>query len=74
MGKDTLSTLAKVIRSKNAGPFELTFDIMCDDVAKYEHVKRSGLISAARIASYSDSLGNDATIRSIQSSTIDSAR
>jgi len=50
MGKDTLSTLAKVIRSKNAGPFELTFDIMFDDVAKYEHVKRSGLISAARIA------------------------
>jgi hypothetical protein len=50
MSKDTLSTLATVIRSKNAGPFELTFDIMFDDVAKYEHVKRSGLISAARIA------------------------
>ena len=30
---DTLDRLAKVIRSKNAGPFELTFDIMFDDAA-----------------------------------------
>lgn len=39
-----LKTLAKVIRSKNAGPFELTFDIMFDDPAVYERVKRSGAI------------------------------
>ena len=50
MSATTLATLAKVIRSKNAGPFELTFDIMFDDVAKYERVKASGVINAARIA------------------------
>ena len=46
----TLLELAKVIRSKNAGPFEVTFDIMFDDPAKYEQVKKSGVINAARIA------------------------
>jgi hypothetical protein len=46
----TLLALAKVIRSKNAGPFELTFDIMFDDAAVYERVKRSGVINAKRIA------------------------
>jgi hypothetical protein len=46
----TLESLAKVIRSKNAGPFELTFDIMFDDAAKYERVKKSGAINAHAIA------------------------
>lgn len=46
----TLAALAKVIRSKNAGPFELTFDIMFDDPAAYELVKKSGVINAKRIA------------------------
>lgn len=46
----TLIDLAKVIRSKNAGPFEITFDIMFDDHAKYAIVKQSGAISAAKIA------------------------
>jgi hypothetical protein len=46
----TLASLAKVIRSKNAGPFELTFDIMFDNREAYEHVKKSGVISAQRIA------------------------
>ena len=45
-----LDRLAKVIRSKNAGPFELTFDVMFDDPAAYERVKQSGVINAARIA------------------------
>jgi uncharacterized protein DUF4387 len=45
-----LDRLAKVIRSKNAGPFELTFDVMFDDPAAYERVKQSGIINAARIA------------------------
>ena len=49
-GPRTLSALAKVIRSKNAGPFELTFDIMFDDPAAYALVKQSGVISAQRIA------------------------
>lgn len=45
-----LPELAKVIRSKNAGPFELTFDVMFDDVSKYELVKRSGIFTRERIA------------------------
>jgi len=45
-----LDEIAKVIRSKNAGPFELTFDVMFDDPAAYERVKKSGVINAQRIA------------------------
>ncbi len=45
-----LAKIAKVIRSKNAGPFEVTFDVMFDDAASYERVKRSGVIEPARIA------------------------
>jgi hypothetical protein len=47
---ESLAGIAKVIRSKNAGPFEVTFDIMFDDLAAYERVKRSGVIDTARIA------------------------
>jgi hypothetical protein len=46
----TLADLAKVIRSKNAGPFEITFDVMFEERGVYELVKRSGVINAARIA------------------------
>ena len=45
-----ITELAKVIRSKNAGPFELTFDIMFDDADHYETVKRSGVITSKLIA------------------------
>ena len=45
-----LLDLAKVIRSKNAGPFEVTFDVMFDDRDKYERVKKSGAINAETIA------------------------
>jgi Domain of unknown function (DUF4387) len=45
-----LAELASLIRSKNAGPFQLTFDIMFDDPALYEAVKTSGRLSAATIA------------------------
>ena len=40
----------KLIRSKNAGPFELTFDIMFKDRESYERVLRSGVLSVERIA------------------------
>ena len=46
----TLRQLAKVIRSKNAGPFELTFDIIFDNDAHYERVKRSGVLEPAMLA------------------------
>ena len=45
-----LGELAHLIRSKNAGPFELTFDIMFDDPASFERVRASGALSRAVIA------------------------
>lgn len=45
-----ITQLAKVIRSKNAGPFQITFDIMFKDPASYEHVKGLGLIDEEFIA------------------------
>ena len=46
-----LAELARLIRSKNAGPFELTFDIMFDDGETYDRVKRSGKITQDVVAS-----------------------
>ncbi|HTJ98818.1 MAG TPA: DUF4387 domain-containing protein [Bordetella sp.] len=45
-----MTAYAKVIRSKNSGPFELTFDIMFDEDAPYLHVKNSGVINVEQIA------------------------
>ena len=45
-----LGELAQLIRSKNAGPFELTFDIMFDDPAMFERVRASGALSAQTVA------------------------
>ncbi|MCI3952093.1 MAG: hypothetical protein K0R53_1590 [Burkholderiales bacterium] len=45
-----LAALARLIRSKNAGPFELTFDVMFDDDPTYERVKNSGAVSREAIA------------------------
>ena len=38
--------VTKLIRSKNAGPFELTFDIIFKDRAGYEKVRDANLINA----------------------------
>ena len=46
----TLAELARLIRSKNAGPFELTFDIMFEDESRYERVKRSGVLTREAVA------------------------
>jgi hypothetical protein len=45
-----LSALARLIRSKNAGPFELTFDIMFDDAPSYKRVRDSGALNRETIA------------------------
>jgi hypothetical protein len=45
-----LAELASLIRSKNAGPFELTIDVMFDNAPAYERVKRSGALSRETIA------------------------
>ena len=46
----TLRDIAKVIRSKNAGPFEITFDVIFEDAEVYQVVKESGLLSPEVIA------------------------
>jgi len=38
------------VRSKNAGPFWLTIDVMFDDAEKYRRVRDSAIISRAAIA------------------------
>ena len=40
-----LRDIAKVIRSKNAGPFEITLDIVFKTKADFEAVKKSGVIT-----------------------------
>ncbi|MCT4564287.1 MAG: DUF4387 domain-containing protein [Maledivibacter sp.] len=48
---ETLYELAKVIRSKNSGPFSITLDVLFDEKSKYEKVKKSGVLTKERIAS-----------------------
>ena len=45
-----LGTIALVVRSKNAGPYELTFDVMFDSPRVYQRVKDSGVLNEAMIA------------------------
>ena len=45
-----LYDLAKVLRSKNSGPFAVTLDVLFDDPAHYRRVKSSGMITRERIA------------------------
>lgn len=45
-----LKDIAKACKSKNAGPFELTLDIMFDDAYIFDQVRKSGCISAQVIA------------------------
>ena len=45
-----LGEMARLIRSKNAGPFELTFDIMFDDKESFQRVFDSNALSPQLIA------------------------
>ena len=49
-GTVNVRQVAAVVRSKNAGPFRLTLDILFKEQAVYERVKRSGTITAETIA------------------------
>lgn len=42
--------LAQVCKSKNAGPFELTIDVVFEDRATFEKVKQTGVLSPALFA------------------------
>lgn len=46
----TLGDIASVVRSKNAGPYEITLDVIFDDPAVYRRVKEAGLLTPQRIA------------------------
>ncbi|PKM86707.1 MAG: DUF4387 domain-containing protein [Firmicutes bacterium HGW-Firmicutes-12] len=45
-----LIDLAGVLRSKNAGPLDITFDVMFTDKEVYERVKNSGVINKVLIS------------------------
>ena len=44
-----LSSLAKTIRSKNAGVDKITFDVIFPDRQSYDRVRRSGVLSREAI-------------------------
>ncbi|MDA8235445.1 MAG: DUF4387 domain-containing protein [Clostridia bacterium] len=48
--KYPLTQLAEVIRSKNAGPFELTLDIIFKEQATYEKVKADRAVTRELVA------------------------
>ncbi|WP_415976675.1 DUF4387 domain-containing protein [Rhodococcus sp. 077-4] len=42
---DSIFDLCSLIRSKNAGPFELTFDFMCRDQSSFDRLVRSSMLT-----------------------------
>jgi hypothetical protein len=46
----TLSDVAELVRSKNAGPFWLTIDIFCGDSSTYELILASSVTDPAYLA------------------------
>jgi hypothetical protein len=46
---DRLVDLAKVLRSKNSGPFEITLDILFDNPENYRKVVECGIINVQTI-------------------------
>ncbi|MFH1513325.1 MAG: DUF4387 domain-containing protein [Bacillota bacterium] len=45
-----LGEIAKVLRSKNSGPFEITLDILFDDPEKYCRIIDSGKLTRETVA------------------------
>jgi hypothetical protein len=54
-----LYELAKVLRSKNSGPFEVTMDILFDEKELYERVKKSKAVTKDSIAEAYNITTND---------------
>ena len=46
----TLGDLANLVRSKNAGPFWLTIDLMFDDAEAYRRARDAEIVNRATIA------------------------
>ncbi len=49
-GKTTIADLAVLVRSKNAGPFWLTIDIMFDSEENYRRVRDAEIVNRALVA------------------------
>jgi hypothetical protein len=49
VGTVPLTTLAKTIRSKNAGVDRITFDVIFNDRAGYDLARKSGVLSRAAV-------------------------
>ncbi len=47
---DTLVSLAKVLRSKNSGPFEITLDVLFDNPESFRRVRDSGVLTRESLA------------------------
>ena len=45
-----LYDIAKVIRSKNSGPFQITLDVLFEDGENYRKIRESGIISREKVA------------------------
>ncbi|ORX90663.1 CAIB/BAIF family enzyme [Clohesyomyces aquaticus] len=54
-----LGDLARVLRSKNAGPYELTFDVMFETERVYRMVKEADLLNQSVVAQLFDLPEND---------------
>ena len=48
--RKTLAETAKLVRSKNAGPFWLTFDVMFDDEGVYRKVRDQRVLTSEVVA------------------------
>lgn len=46
----TLTDMAKIIRSKNAGPYLLTLDVLFSDRERFETFKSSGIMTKEKAA------------------------
>ena len=49
-----IKDIAKVCKSKNAGPFDLTIDVVFDDDAMFERVRATGVLCPALFAQLYD--------------------
>lgn len=45
-----LREIADIVRSKNAGPYRITFDILCKEKVQYELIRDSGAITPESVA------------------------
>lgn len=60
-----LKDIAQLIRSKNAGPFSLTFDFMFDHAEDYRRVRDSGVINRELFSRLYGTAAEDVEIYSV---------